>query len=141
MSNDCILCLVKSEQLEVSKVYEDDMVTAVMDIQPINSGHVLIFPNECKQYISELSDETVMHMFKLAKKINSAIRKSDIKCEGINYFLADGKAAMQEIPHCHLHVFPRFSNDGFDLKFSEDYANLPSRNELDKIASTIKKQL
>lgn len=141
MGDNCILCLVKNEQLEVSKVYEDNMVTAVMDIQPVNPGHILVFPNECKQYISELSDETVMHMFKVAKKINIAIRKSNIKCEGVNYFLADGEAAMQEIPHCHLHIFPRFENDGFDLKFSEDYTNLPSRAELDKIALTIKNQL
>ncbi|MEU7000440.1 HIT family protein [Nonomuraea sp. NPDC046570] len=41
-----------------------------------------------------------------------ALRRSGLCCEGVNVFLADGKAAFQEVFHFHLHVFPRFEGDG-----------------------------
>ena len=113
MSNNCILCKLKNEEIEVTKIFEDDLITVVMDIQPVNPGHLLIFPHKCVQLITELEEETLGHMMKVAKKMNLALRNSGLKCEGVNLFLADGEAANQEIPHCHLHVFPRYKNDGF----------------------------
>ncbi len=136
--NDCIFCKIIDKEIEASVIYEDDIVIVIMDIQPINPGHVLIIPKKCEQLIINLDDEIVSYMFKIAKKINKSIRNSNVKCEGVNYFLADGEAAMQEIFHSHLHVFPRYKNDGFGLKFSNSYTNLPERKELDLIASEIK---
>ncbi|MGD0006850.1 MAG: HIT domain-containing protein, partial [Anaerolineaceae bacterium] len=59
----------------------------------------------------------------------------------VNFFLADGKAAMQEIFHVHLHVFPRFDGDGFGLTFGPTYFHKPARNELDEIAQKIRSAL
>lgn len=54
------------------------------------------------------------------------------------FFLADGEAAMQEVFHVHLHVFPRFRGDGFGLKFSpEYYTRRPTRAELDELAAKL----
>ncbi|MHA1977613.1 MAG: HIT family protein [Candidatus Hodarchaeales archaeon] len=141
MHDDCLLCNLRNEKIEVTKVFEDDVVSVVMDIQPVNPGHMLVFPKTCKPLIIELDDETVMHMFKIAKRMNNALRKSGIRCEGVNYFLADGEAAMQEVPHCHLHIFPRYESDGFGLKFAERYFTLPPRNELVIAAEKIKENL
>jgi histidine triad (HIT) family protein len=70
--------------------------------------------------------------------IRPALRASGLPCEGVNLFLADGEAAMQEIFHVHLHVFPRFRGDGFGLKFSaEYYTRRPAREELDATAAKI----
>jgi histidine triad (HIT) family protein len=61
-----------------------------------------------------------------------------LPCEGVNFFLADGEAAMQEVLHVHLHVFPRFRGDGFGLKFSpEYYTRRPERTQLNEIAATL----
>jgi histidine triad (HIT) family protein len=139
MESKCILCDLRNEVIDVTKVYEDDIVSVVMDIQPVNTGHMLIFPKKCTALIIDLEDEIINHIFKIAKKMNNAIRKSGIKCEGVNYFLADGEAAMQEIPHVHLHVFPRYKNDGFGLKFPEHYFKLPNRTDLIKAANKIKR--
>ena len=95
-SNDCILCNLAKEKLEVTKVYEDEKVVAVMDIQPVNPGHMLIFPKKCIRLIVDLEDDVVAHLFKVAKKLNEALRNSGLRCEGVNYFLADGEAAMQD---------------------------------------------
>lgn len=134
---DCIFCKISKKEIPASIVYEDKEVISFMDIQPINQGHVLVVPKSHKKLIIELNDDLVSHLFKVGKEINNKIRKSGIKCEGINLLLADGEAAGQEVFHSHLHVIPRFKNDGFEFKFPENYKNKPSRNELDIIAKKI----
>ena len=136
---DCIICQLVDEKIEVTKIYEDNLVVAVMDIQPINPGHLFISPKKHVELVSELGEDLAAHMFKIAMRLNDALRKSDLKCEGVNFFLADGEAAMQEIPHVHLHVIPRIKGDGFGLKFDESYFRLPERRELEKAANLIRK--
>ena len=135
---NCIICQLVNEKVEVTKVYEDDLVVAVMDIQPINPGHLFISPKKHFELVSELGEELAAHIFKIAIRLDDVLRKSGLKCEGVNFFLADGEAAMQEIPHVHLHVIPRIKGDGFGLKFDESYFRLPERKELDKVASLIR---
>jgi len=135
---DCIFCRIIKGELPSSKVYEDELCLAFLDIKPINKGHVLIVPKKHSEFISQLSELELSKIMIVAQKINNAIRKSKIKCEGINYFLADGEAAMQEVPHVHLHVFPRFKNDGFDLKFPKEYGKKSERKELEETAKNIK---
>jgi len=138
-TKNCIICQLVNEKIEVTKVYEDDLVVAVMDIQPINPGHIFISPKKHVKLVSELGEDLAAHIFKIAIRLNDALRKSGLKCEGVNFFLADGEAAMQEIPHVHLHVIPRIKGDGFGLKFDESYFRLPERKELEKAANLIRK--
>ena len=70
-----------------------------------------------------------------------ALRRSGLKCEGVNLFLADGEAAMKEVLHVHLHVFPRFEGDGFGLKFPDDYLTKPSQSELESAAEKIRRAI
>lgn len=138
---DCLFCKIIKGELPSSKVFEDDELLAFLDIQPINSGHVLIIPKQHHALMSELPEKTLGSMMALANTINRAIRKSAIRPEGINLFLADGAAAGQEVFHVHLHLIPRFSGDGFDFVFPEGYKNKPSREELDLISKKIKSHL
>ena len=80
-------------------------------------------------------------MFKTAMKLSRALRASGIKCDGVNLFLADGEAAGQDVFHVHLHVIPRFVDDGFGFKFDESYWTLPTREELNEIANKITKHI
>jgi histidine triad (HIT) family protein len=136
---DCVFCKIISGEYTSSRIYEDETVLAFMDIQPVNEGHILIIPKAHVELITDLDDETSAKIFVIAGKINKALRRSDLRLEGINYFLADGEAAGQEVPHAHLHIFPRFEGDGFGLKFNENYRKvLPTRSELDEIAEKIR---
>ncbi len=130
-----------NNELPCNKLYEDEDVIAFMDIQPVNPGHLLIIPKKHAGLISDVDDTVVGKMNVIAKKLNIAIRKSGLKAEGVNFFLADGEAAGQEVFHVHLHVFPRFKNDGFGLKFPENYRNKPAVSELKIIADKIKSSL
>src|SRR5256886_11448014 len=112
-----------------------------MDIQPVNPGHVLVVPNAHAPYLADLDEETGAHLFKVAQRISNALRKTDVKCEGVNLFLADGEAAGQEVFHVHLHVFPRYKADGFGLRFGPAYFQKPTRAELDAVAEKMRNTL
>lgn len=135
---ECIFCDILAGKLPSSIVHQDEFCAAFMDIQPVNPGHVLVIPNDHAAYLADLDVETGAQLFRIAQRIAAALRASDIKCEGVNFFLADGEAAMQDVFHVHLHVFPRYSGDGFGLQLPPDYFTLPERVELDEIAQDIK---
>lgn len=138
---NCLFCKIIAGELEGTIIYKDEICTALMDIQPINPGHMLVIPNDHSKDLADLPPETGKHIFAIAQNLAAALKKSGIRCEGINLFLADGKAAMQEVFHFHLHVIPRFEDDGFGFQFSPRYAELPTRDELNKNAFYIKQVL
>ena len=140
MSN-CIFCDILAEKLPSSQVYQDAVCTAFMDIQPVNPGHMLIVPNRHAGFLADLNEDTGAQMFRVAQRLAKALRQCGVKCEGVNFFLADGEAAMQDVFHVHLHVFPRYIGDGFGLKFGPAYDDKPNRDILDEIARKIKNAL
>ena len=125
-------------QVPASLVYQDGKVSAFMDIQPINPGHVLVIPNQEIASLADLDEDTGAHLFRIGHRIAKALRNSGLKCEGVNMFLADGQAAKQDVFHVHLHVFPRFRGDGFRWQSSQNYSQLPKRAELNETAAAIK---
>jgi histidine triad (HIT) family protein len=137
-ANDCVFCKLLSGELEVTFVHRDDVCSAFMDVQPVTPGHVLVVPHRHAPYLADLHEEEGAQMFRVAQRVAAALRKSGTKCEGINFFLADGVAAGQEVFHVHLHVFPRYAGDGFGLNLPPDYEQRPRREELDQIAETIR---
>ena len=140
-TNDCIICKLLSGELEVSMVYQDDSCSAFMDIQPVNPGHVLVVPNRHAAYLTGLEEEEGAQIFRIAHRVAAVLRNGVVKCEGINLFLADGAAAGQEVFHVHLHVFPRYVEDGFRLVLPPTYSQKPERRELDELAGKIRNML
>lgn len=140
MTNEenCVFCKILAGELEASFVYRDAVCSAFLDIQPVNIGHLLVVPNKHAPYLADLEAETGAQIFRVAQRLSAALRKSGVRCEGVNFFLADGEAAMQEVFHVHLHVFPRYAGDGFGLKFAPRYFEKPERNELNNVADKIK---
>ena len=138
---DCIFCKILAGELEVSLVYRDEVCAAFMDIQPVNCGHLLVVPQRHAAYLADLKEEEGAQIFRVAQRLAAALRQSGVKCEGVNFFLADGEAAMQEVFHVHLHVFPRYDGDGFGLKFPPSYFQKPEREELDAVAEKVKRAL
>lgn len=139
--SDCIFCDIVNGRAEATLVWQDDLVSTLLDIQPINAGHILIVPNEHAAYLADLPEETGAHMFRIAQRLAGALRESGLPCEGVNMFLADGEVAMQDVFHVHLHVFPRVSGDGFGLRFGEDYFTKPTRAELEEAGRKIREAI
>ena len=117
----CIFCDILSGLAPATFVHRDELCVAFMDIHPVNPGHVLVVPNSHASLLSELDEASAGRMLQVAQRVDIAIRASGLKCEGVNLFLADGRAAGQDVFHVHLHVIPRFSGDGHHLRFSPAY--------------------
>lgn len=136
---DCIFCRILAGELPGSFVHRDDDVAAFMDIQPVNPGHLLVVPVRHATYLADLDAATAGRLMQVAHGLTAAVRASGLRCEGVNLFLADGEAAMQEVLHVHLHVFPRFAGDGFGLRFGPHYRDRPAREALDQAADQIRR--
>src|SRR5262245_33223325 len=134
--DECVFCEIVAGRVPSSVVYEDETALAFMDIQPVNPGHLLIIPRQHASFLVDLHEATGAHLFRVAMRMAEALRRSGIRCEGVNLFLADGEAAFQEVFHVHLHVFPRFAGDPF--KIEADWSARPARAELDAVAATIR---
>lgn len=134
----CIFCKIIKGELPASMVYEDDMVLAFLDIHPITPGHVLVVPKFHAELLVNLPTPDAAHMMKVGQKMDAALRASGLQCEGVNLFLADGKAAGQEVAHVHLHVFPRFYGDGYRLRFIPNLGEEIPRHVLDEQAAMLR---
>src|SRR5262245_66319416 len=82
--NDCVFCKLVSGEIEVSMVYQDDCCSAFLDHQPINPGHALVVPNRHASNLAEMDEEEGAQMFRVARRIAAALRRSGVECEGVN---------------------------------------------------------
>ena len=134
----CIFCDILAGSSLASFVYRDERVAAFMDTQPVTPGHTLIIPARHAASLAELDPADGARLFQLGQHVAAALRSSGLPCEGVNFWLADGSAAGQEVSHVHLHVFPRFAGDGFGLRLPPGYWDKPPRSELDEIAGRVR---
>jgi diadenosine tetraphosphate (Ap4A) HIT family hydrolase len=119
-------------------VYQDQLVVAFMDIQPITRGHLLVVPRKHAVLMHEVDNLSAAQTWQVVSRMAEALRLSGLPCEGVNVFVADGEAAFQDVPHFHVHVIPRFSGDGFSLEFPPGYGEPVGRPELEAVAATIR---
>ena len=139
--DDCIFCRILAGRAPATVVWRDEACTAFMDIQPVNPGHVLVVANVHAAQLADLDEDTAAHLMRIGHRLTAALRASGLRCEGVNLFLADGEAAMQEIFHVHLHVFPRYAGDGFGLRFGPHYRERPGRTALEAAAEQVRAAL
>jgi histidine triad (HIT) family protein len=109
----CVFCEVMEGRADASLAYQDDVVIVVMDANPVNPGHALVIPRVHAMGLEDLDEEVGAHMWRVAQRVARGLRRSGLRCEGVNMFLGDGEVAFQEVLHAHVHVFPRFEGDNF----------------------------
>jgi histidine triad (HIT) family protein len=114
---DCVFCKLRDGQIPSMKIFEDDMTIAFMDINPINSGHCLVITKAHAANLYEADVTDLQAAMATAQRVAVSIRDG-LKPDGLNMLQANGPAAFQSVPHFHLHLIPRWNNDGkgFDWK-------------------------
>jgi histidine triad (HIT) family protein len=132
----CVFCRIVAGELPGTFVYRDERCAAFMDIKPVNPGHLLVVPLHHATHLADLDGAAAAHLMEVGHRLAGALRGSGLRCEGVNFFLADGAAAGQEVFHVHLHVLPRFQGDGFGLRFGPNHVER-SRAELEQSARRI----
>ena len=114
---DCIFCKIVKGEIPCNKIYENDKVLSFADINPINTGHVLIIPKTHAETIWEIEIEDLTAIHQSSQKIARAL-KTVLKPDGIAFLQLNGKAVNQVVPHYHLHLIPRTTTDP-KLKMTE----------------------
>ena len=111
---DCIFCKIVSGELPAEKVYEDDNVLAFLDINVINKGDVLVVPKKHYPDFLDIPSDELSEVIKITQKVAGAVEKA-VNSDGYNISINNKSAAGQAVMHLHIHIVPRFKDDGFKL--------------------------
>lgn len=111
---DCIFCKIVSGEIPSHKIDEDDKTLAFMDINPWTRGHALVIPKEHSRNIYDANPDDLAATHVAAQRL--AQRARDVLgAEGINILQSSEPVAMQTVFHTHVHVIPRYSDDGLRM--------------------------
>lgn len=108
---DCIFCKIANKEISSEIIYEDAHTTAVLDINPIATGHAMILPKKHAENILDLDDSEIEPLFITVKRVTSLLSEA-LHPDGFTIGINHGKWAGQAIDHIHVHVVPRWKNDG-----------------------------
>lgn len=133
--NDCIFCKIANGDIPSKVLYEDDEFKVILDLGPATRGHALILPKNHYKNLYELPDETAAAVMLLAKKM-AALMTEKLGCDGFNLVQNNGRAAGQTVFHFHLHLIPRYEDDGQTLGWKPLE---PTQEELEEIKDIITK--
>jgi histidine triad (HIT) family protein len=116
-----IFSKIISKEVPADIVYEDEFVLAFLDINPVQLGHTLVIPKIPSPDGLSCSVEDLARVMVVAQKISLAL-KEVTACDGVNFIMNNGASAGQEVFHTHLHVIPRFTDDGvFEKPLHSEY--------------------
>ncbi len=112
--HDCLFCKIIRGEIPAAKVFEDDATFAFLDINPVNAGHTLVVPKAHCVGIVDCGEAELSAVMRTVKKIAPAILDG-VGAEGYNLGVNQGSVAGQLVKHLHVHIMPRFPNDGHKL--------------------------
>ena len=108
---DCIFCAIVRAEAHSTRIYEDESVVAILDIFPWTRGHALVIPRNHAATIFDITPEDAAAVMGAARRLAPALRDA-VGAEGLNLLQSNGSAAWQTVDHFHLHLIPRWSDDG-----------------------------
>lgn len=131
--DNCIFCKIASGEIPSNTIYEDDSFRVILDNGPATKGHALVLPKEHYANLFEIPDEVLSGAAVVAKKV-SLTMKEKLACDGLNLVQNNGETAGQTVMHFHLHIIPRYKDDGQHILWKP---TSPSAEELAQIKDVI----
>lgn len=110
---NCIFCKIINNEIPSYTIYEDEIVKVFLDVNPISNGHSLVVPKKHYTDINDIDLDTLTHIQNTVKKLYNTY-KEKLNCNGIT--LCQNNEYGQEVKHYHLHIIPRYENDGIEFK-------------------------
>ena len=126
----CIFCEIAAKTVPSRIVYENESVLAFLDHDPISTGHVLVIPKQHYAELDEIPPALLTGLMTTVQKLSRAL-KTVYSPDGITIMQNGG--IFNDTGHFHIHLFPRYRNDGFSFTEPESPADEPS----DRIAVMI----
>ncbi len=134
MKDDCIFCKIAAGEIPSKTVYEDASYRVILDLGPAARGHALILPKDHYADVFELPEEKAGEVFKLARKM-AVQMKAALGCDGFNIVQNNGEVAGQTVFHFHMHLIPRYKDDGQKIGWKPGE---PTQDELEETARVIR---
>ena len=135
--SECVFCKIAAGEIPSTKVHEDELTLAFMDIGEVNPGHVLVSVKRHVENIFGLDDELAAAVFRTAARVARAQQKA-FSPDGVTLYQANGAAAGQTVYHFHLHLVPRYADDGMRLRWP---VQNPPRAQLEANAARLREAL
>ncbi len=134
--DECLFCKIVEGSVSCEKIYEDEHVIGFLDIHPINHGHTLVIPKKHATSIYDIAKEDFERLMGVVHDLAPQIGQT-VKADGINIGMNNDRAAGQLIFHAHIHIIPRFDNDGFKHWYGKGYGE----GEIKQVGEAIRKIL
>jgi len=135
--SDCVFCKIRDGQIPSIKLHEDARTLCIMDVNPLNAGHCLVLTRAHAPTIFDADPADLAAAITTAQRVARAQRTA-LRPDGLNMLQANGAAAFQSVPHFHLHLIPRWANDGKGF----DWTLVPGdRDQIQKAGEKIRAAL
>lgn len=116
--NNCIFCKIIKGEIPSKKIYEDEKIIIIMNINPISNGHLLVLPKKHIININDMTEKIINHSFNIIKEKIYPMLKEKLNCKGLT--MCQNNELGQEIKHFHIHLIPRYENDNIDYNYNKD---------------------
>ena len=130
----CVFCEIIRGERKAYRIYEDDEVIVILDINPVSKGHCLVISKKHYANIFDAPEDILSRMIAVAKRISIVLRDR-LDTKGVNIIMANNPEAGQTVMHVHIHVIPRYPND--DIRFRFRIKKM-SEKEFEELASMLK---
>lgn len=131
--DDCIFCKIANGEIPSKTLYQDENFRVILDLGPATRGHALILPKAHYANLYELPEDTAAAAMKLAKRMAGTMTEK-LRADGLNLVQNNGETAGQTVMHFHLHLIPRYKDDGQHILWKP---NTVSKEELEEIQKQI----
>jgi histidine triad (HIT) family protein len=111
---DCIFCKIISGNLPATQIYETPRVMAFLDVLPVQLGHTLVVSKSHYDNLLDLPDDLFLEMGQVGRKVAQAFQEV-LRAQGFNLVMNNYEVAGQTVFHTHIHVIPRFADDGMRI--------------------------
>lgn len=115
-------------------VHEDELTFAFMDAGQLNPGHVLVATRQPAETLLDIDEDTAAALFRTVHRVARAVQAA-FQPEGLTILQANKAAGWQSVPHLHVHVLPRYADDGVGLVWPRKN---PPLEELRQLAQRIR---
>ncbi|MCI9336351.1 MAG: HIT family protein [Lachnospiraceae bacterium] len=131
--DNCIFCKIANGEIPSKTLYEDREFRVILDLAPATRGHALILPKEHADDLYDLPEDSAAKAMRLARKMGR-IMEERLQCDGLNLVQNNKEAAGQTVRHFHLHLIPRYRDDGQNINWKP---GKPSDEELEAVRELI----
>jgi diadenosine tetraphosphate (Ap4A) HIT family hydrolase len=131
----CIGCKIIRNLNQSQIIYENHLVVGLLDIDPVNEGHTLVMPKKHYKELTDVPPEVLHALMDVSVVVSNAI-KNCFKPHGVMVWQNGG--GFNDLDHVHIHVIPRFKDDGFTW---QEPVKFYGGKDLDKTRKKLRKEI